>query len=175
MNITLIFDECYIIEIFNETFTKYGFPKPGQKTITVGHAFKAKINVQDIRVSPKTYWNIGNYDAQFEGRDANCWLCNWYGMDYDKCKCKENFTLEEHKENLKIARRNYLTTLFKNYFPKYSKFVKEFSDEVINDLLFDDSNGVRRLKLNFPHWSRSAIEIKEMQLYLDAKLKHYNK
>lgn len=174
MNSTLRYDEGYLIEYFGDTFYKYNFPKPTQKTITIEkNGSKGTIKVADIKISPKTYWSINNYDAQFEGRDANCWLCSWYGMDYGKCKCKKHFTLDEHKENIKVARKNYLISLCKNYFKEYNDIIKKLSDEEIHNLLFDDSDGIRKLKLEFPHWSNRETQVKLMKSYLTEKLKDY--
>lgn len=166
------YDECYKLELQDDIYTKYEFPKEGQKTITITNGFfKASINVKDIKISPKSYWSINGYDAQFEGRDANCWLCGWYGMDYDKCKCKSHFSIDEHKENIKTARRNFLKALFRNYFKDKVKLIDTFSDNQINDLLFDDSTGIRRVMLYFPHWSNREKDINIMTKYLENKLK----
>lgn len=174
MNDIMRYDEGYMVEYFEDIFPKYTFPKPTQKTITVEkNGLKGTIKVIDIKVSNKTYWSIKGYDAQFEGKDANCWLCGWYGMDYGECKCKKYFTLDEHKENIKLARKNYLISLCENYFKDYVSIVKNLNDEEINKLLFDDSTGIRILKLEFPHWSTREIEVKKMYLYLNTKLKNY--
>jgi len=168
MNDCIKYDECFSIELDNNLYTKYVFPKENQKTITISNGlFKATIKVKDIKINPKSYWEIGGYDHQFGGRDANCWLCGWYGMDYDECKCKNYYTLEEHKENVKIARRNYLKTLFKNYFKDKVKLINELSDEQINNLLFDDSNNIRKIRLHFPSPYDYNNEIKKMSEYLN--------
>ena len=60
-----------------------------------------------------------------------------------------HFTIDEHKENIKLARKNYIITLCKNYFKEYVDLVKKLNDKEIDNLLFDDSTGIRILKLEF--------------------------
>lgn len=138
------------------------------KTRTLNfEGFTKVVKTENIKISPTTYWRINGYDAQFEGRDANCWLCDWYGMDYDTCKCKkEGFTIKEHKENIGKARKNYLITVLKNYFEPYVKQAETIPYEKIEKILYRNNKGIRVLNFYFPDWSNRTESIKNMEKYL---------
>lgn len=168
MNNYIKYDEFYGVMVGDQILDKVGFPKPNQKTIRITKGeFTAIINVENIKIPSTLYWDINGYDHQFDGYDANCWLCGWYGMDYGKCKCKKYFTIEEHKVNILTARRNYLITLCKNYFKDKVAKVKLLTNQQIKELLFDDSSGIRRQQLYFPHWSNRNVELDVMYNIVD--------
>lgn len=149
------------------SFTLWNLSKKSKtRTLNFG-GFTKSIKTENIKISPTTYWSINGYDAQFEGRDANCWLCGWYGMDYGTCKCKkEGFSVEEHKENIGKARKNYLIAVLKNYFKPYVKQAKAIPYEKIDTILYRNDKGTRVLNFYFPNWSNRNESIKSMEKYL---------
>ena len=155
------------------------------RTLTNPDGFKLKINVPEgIKISPKTFWRVsGHYDHQFDGHDANCYLCNWYGMDYDKCKCKKHFTIEEYPEIVVKARKNFLKSVLSNYpkifkiegFNLTKKFIDEMDVPTLEYVMYGTSEyGGHMVNFTFPsvyHTSQSD-DIKFMN---DRWVEIYNK
>ncbi len=136
-----------------ETYEVSGLVKV-TKTKTINYSgFKRTVKYDDVKISPRTYWNIGNYDRQFEGRDANCYLCGSYHIDYSKCKCKSYFTIQEHFLNVPKAKRGYLEDVCYNSekLKQYLPAIKLLSDQQIEETLYE--NGV--LMIGILSWSMS--------------------
>lgn len=154
------------VKISNQNYHYFLKNKP-TKTITIKNydGFSIKINRKDLKISPTTYWRISGYDAQFEGNDANCWLCGWYGMDYGTCKCKESFTEDEHRSNIVIARRNMLSSVIGNYLPEYLSQIKSLSDYEINSLC-------EGYNINFPiyNWDIKKHDTSGLKEYISKRL-----
>lgn len=163
------YDNYGLVDYCGKTYRLSQLDKDSKtRTLNAGDGFTAVIQTEDIRISPITYWNVGNWDAQFQQNDANCYLCGWYGGTGGSCKCKKNFTVEEHSVNVLIARKNFLLTVLKNYFPKLVKEVKGMSDEEIHSILYERSKeGNRILKMDLPSgYSYREEAVKEMEKHL---------
>lgn len=150
--------------------------KTKTRTITED-GWSTKINTKDIRISPTTYWRIsGNYDQQFEGRDASCYLCGWYGMDYAKsCKCESHFSVEEHKDNVLKARRNYLMRIIDSYFPEYSDKISKYDDKQIDSVLYGVGKyGEHIIRIYYPvwNWEIKGHDTRDMKKHLDKITGH---
>ncbi len=173
---TFHYNDCGMVMFGDKSYLVRNLSKACKTRSVTSDGWTRKINVSEMRIAPSTYWKISNhYDQQFEGHDANCWLCKWYGMDYSKCKCKKSgFTVEEHTANIPIVRRNFLKTLFDNYFPELKKDVDNWTDDQVNGLLYGTNKyGAHALMLDFPHWSSREKEVDKMNDYLSLKLEAF--
>jgi len=175
-----LYDDYVLVKLNDKEYPLTDiFKKTKTRTLTNENGFKLRIKTNEIRISPKTYHNIGIYDAQFEDYDMNCYLCGFYGGSRDKCKCKTSFTIEEHKVNLYKARRRYIKSIFSNNF-KNSKNLKSkiklLSNVQVDELLFTERKGIRVLKIYNPSiWSKDRVEtINNMLTYVLDKFEKFN-
>lgn len=122
----------------NDFFESYINFEKLPKTIGIksNHGMTARININNIQVSPRTYWKKGNYCQMNGGRDANCWLCNWYGTAYDdnNCNCKPYFKLNEHLNNIKVARKNKIIAVVRSYCKEFLNIAEAIDLEKVNDI-----------------------------------------
>lgn len=73
------------------------------KTIGIkNNGLSARIKIDKVQISQRTYWKMGYYCRMFEGYDYTCQLCGLSSTAYSdsKCNCKPAFTIEEHTENI---------------------------------------------------------------------------
>lgn len=154
-NINLAYTNYALIQVGDKTYPNWNILQESKtKTLThfvAGKTFKLQILTKDIKISPKTYWKIGQYDHQFESEDANCWLCEWYGLADSKCKCPDHFEISDHVENLNKARKNFLLTYCKNYFAEKVDQISNLNDEQIYSILFSVKKGELQQNVYFPN------------------------
>lgn len=126
--------------------------KTKTRTIT-RNGWSKRIFTQNIKISPTTYWTRGNYDIQFEGYSFYCYLCNYTGTTPSECKCKKHFTLEEHNENVRQARKNYLLQVVGNLFPDMLPIINYMTPtpDLVDMLLYKiNKNGKKELVIKYP-------------------------
>lgn len=152
------YDNCALIYLNGGTFFLYDIQKPTKTRSVETQYGRVSFKTSSIKISPKTFWKIDGYDHQFEGNDASCYLCGWSGMDYNNCKCGE-LKISDHAENCRIARRNFLLQITKQYAPEFVNKV-EYLDDVSSLLYGKDKYGCKTLLIDWPHWSQQ-IEFRD--------------
>jgi hypothetical protein len=150
---TFHYDNCGMVLFSKEPFFLSNLNKKCKTRSVTVDGWKMTIQSKDIKICPSTYWRTGRYDHQFEGYDFSCYLCGHNGTTPYPCKCKQYFTVEEHMENVKIARKNYLFAVVKSYFQESLSDVQKLcsSEEIVNKLLYKKGRyGEKILKVFYP-------------------------
>jgi len=161
------YDDYGLVIINNNNYRLSNLSKNTKtRTIKNNDGFSIKIKRDELRISPKTYWNINtHYDQQFEGYDASCWLCGWNGMDYDSCKCKKSFSIEEHQGNLIKARTRFFKSVMRNCFKEIKlKTLNSLEINFIQKVMYGVGKyGERILLIDFPYWNNQKSDIEKMR------------
>lgn len=154
--LTFMYDDCGEVLISEkESVFLHNLSKDCKTRTITKDGWKRVIPVKDLKVSPETYFRIGRYDHQFEGYDFYCYLCKHPGTTPSKCKCKSYFTVEENKENIYVARKNFILSVTEQYFKESFKKIQiqklTLTKELIDKILFSKGKyGERILKLDYP-------------------------
>jgi hypothetical protein len=141
------------------------------KTIKNNQGFSFKEKFENIKVSPRTYWDVNSWNNHFESSDTHCWLCDYHGStDYD-CNCPPFFTIEEHKENLQKVRKNFLLAYCKKHLPEKVEQVEKLTPEQIYNIICESNkDGVKQI-VYMPNNFAPATEIEKINNHIKNKLK----
>lgn len=147
--LTFMYDHAGCMEIGDKLFTLYSLDKDFKtKTINNG-VWKTSVKKENIKISPKTYYKLGNYCLMFGGYDYFCYLCGHAGTTPTKCKCKDQFSIGENEINIRIARKNYLFSIISNNHPELLDSYKnlDLSPDLVDQILFGKGKYGERLIL----------------------------
>lgn len=147
------YDDYAEIIVKNQIVSLSNLSKQSKTRTIYKNGWSIRINTKDIKIHPSTYQRIGRYDHQFDGYDFFCYLCLYAGTTPSKCKCKNEFTVEEHLENIKISRKNYLISVIQSSFANIYPFIEniELNNELVNKILYKKGKyGERLLSVYYP-------------------------
>lgn len=150
MSAYIFFNYAALVKVHGSTYSLHDLEKKTKtRSVRNGQGFSTVIKTNEIKVSPKTYWNISSYCGVFQHYDVNCFLCGWFGSEHDTCNCKEHFTVEEHIENIPLVRRNFMLSDVRNNKPELLEKAERLTPEQIDSVLFTDhKDGYRQLHLD---------------------------
>lgn len=123
--------------------------KAKTRTIRNEEGFTFKIKVENIRISPRSNWRKHFYCQMFNDYEATCFLCGKATLWNDKCNCPKSFSVDEYINNIPIVRRNIVKwhLLRLNNVTELNN-VDSWSDQEINNYLFEDKPNERVIKIN---------------------------